>query len=67
MEKIKKELNILEVLQAANSPLTAKEVWEESKHKDNIENFYSELKTIQSQIKEVKLGTESLLSLNDEN
>jgi type I restriction enzyme S subunit len=32
-------------------------------HKENIEDFYKELKDIQHKIKEVKKGTESLLSL----
>ena len=58
-----KDLSIEEVLKAANKPMPAKEVWQQSKHKGDIEEFYAELKKIQENIKEVKKGTESLLSL----
>ena len=62
-KKMSKELNIEEVLKTSDKPMLAKEVWQKSKHKDNIEDFYKELKGIQSKIKEVKKGAESLLSL----
>ncbi|WP_222933087.1 hypothetical protein, partial [Fulvivirga aurantia] len=62
-KKMSKELSIEEVLKASNKPMLAKEVWQQSKHKENIEDFYAELKKIQDQVKEVKKGTESMLSL----
>jgi len=61
--KMSKELSIEEVLKTSDKPMLAKDVWQKSKHKDNIEEFYKELKDIQAKIKEVKKGTESLLSL----
>ncbi|WOK09204.1 restriction endonuclease subunit S [Imperialibacter roseus] len=62
-KKMSKELSIEEVLKTSDKPMLAKDVWQKSKHKENIEDFYMELKDIQSKIKEVKKGTESLLSL----
>lgn len=61
-KRMKKELSIKEVLKANGKAMPAKKVWQQSKHKDNIEEFYAELKKIQQNIKEVKKGTESLLS-----
>ncbi|KAF0129999.1 MAG: restriction modification system DNA specificity protein [Bacteroidetes bacterium] len=63
IKKMSKELSIEEVLKASDKPMLAKDVWQQSKHKENIEEFYAELKKIQNSIKEVKKGTESLLSL----
>lgn len=62
-KKMSKELSIEEVLKTSDKPMLAKDVWQKSKHKESIEDFYRELKDIQSKIKEVKKGTESLLSL----
>lgn len=62
-KEMSKELSIEEVLKTSDKPMLAKEVWQKSKHKENIEGFYKELKDIQSKVKEVKKGTESLLSL----
>lgn len=62
-KKMSKELSINEVLQSSDKPMLAKDVWQQSKHKDSIEDFYAELKKIQNNIKEIKKGTESLLSL----
>lgn len=62
-KKMKKNLTIKEVLQTSKSPMNAKDVWLNSKHKDNIEDFYAELKKIQNDITEIKKGKESLLSL----
>ncbi|MDX2280335.1 MAG: restriction endonuclease subunit S [Saprospiraceae bacterium] len=61
--KMSKELSIEEALKTSDKPMLAIDVWQKSKHKDNIEGFYKELKDIQAKIKEVKKGTESLLSL----
>lgn len=60
--KVKKSLSIEEILKASNEPMIAKEVWQQSKHKE-IEEFYLELKKIANKIKEVKKGTKSFLSL----
>ena len=49
-----KELTISEVLNTSNEPMLAKDVWQQSKYKDNIEDFYAELKRIQDSVKEVK-------------
>ncbi len=62
-KKMSKELSIEQVLLSSDKPMLAKDVWQQSKHKDSIEDFYAELKKIQNNIKEVKKGTESLLSL----
>lgn len=62
-KKMSKELSIEEVLKTSDKPMLAKDVWQKSRHKANIEDFYKELKDVQSKIKEVKKGTESLLSL----
>lgn len=61
--KMAKELSIEEVLKTSDKPMLGKDVWQQSKYKDNIEEFYAELKKIQNNIKEVKKGTESLLTL----
>lgn len=61
--KMAEELSIKEVLKASDKPMLGKDVWQQSKHKGNIEEFYAELKKIQENIKEVKKGTESLLTL----
>jgi type I restriction enzyme S subunit len=63
IRKMSKDLTIEDVLKAAKEPMQAKEVWQQSKHKDDIEAFYAELKKIQDRVKEVKKGTESLISL----
>ena len=63
IKKMSKKLSIEQVLQSSDKPMLAKDVWQQSKHKDSIEDFYAELKKIQNNIKEIKKGTESLLSL----
>jgi len=55
--------SILEILKASKRQLEAKEVWQKSRHKDDIEAFYAELKSIEDQIKEIKKDKHSLLSL----
>ncbi|NOS93047.1 MAG: hypothetical protein HOP30_14080 [Cyclobacteriaceae bacterium] len=56
--------SILEVLKSSKKPLSAKAVWEQSKHKDDIEGFYSELKKVQSKVVEIKRGILSLANAN---
>ena len=58
-----KALSIQEVLKDSTEPMSAKEVWQKSIHKDNIEEFYAELKELGDKVKEVKIGLDSLLSL----
>ncbi|MHA4811011.1 restriction endonuclease subunit S [Flavitalea flava] len=64
---IKDNISIMDILKNASSPLPADEVWLQSEHKDNIENFYAALKQIQNEVTAVKKGTQSLLSLKNEN
>ncbi|SFW80297.1 type I restriction enzyme, S subunit [Chitinophaga sancti] len=66
-KSMEEKKTILQVLEAASGPLPAKDVWLRSKHKDDIESFYSELREIQNKIIETKKDTESLLSLRHEN
>ncbi len=54
---------IIQVLESTKKPMDARDVWLQSKHKNNIEDFYSALKSVQSKINSVKKGTQSLLSL----
>jgi type I restriction enzyme S subunit len=63
-KKMSKELSIEEVLKTSNKPMLAKDVWQKSKHKENIEEFYAELKKIKNKVEEVKKGTQSLISLS---
>ncbi len=61
--KMNKGLTIEEVLETSEKPMLSSDVWQQSKHKNNIEDFYKELKNIQFKIKEVKKDNQSLLSL----
>lgn len=61
--KMNKGLTIEEVLETSDKPMLSSDVWQQSKHKNNIEDFYKELKNIQFKIKEVKKDNQSLLSL----
>lgn len=63
IKKMNKELSIEDVLMTSDKPMLSKDVWQQSKHKNNIEAFYKELKDIQDKIKEVKKDNQSLLSL----
>jgi type I restriction enzyme S subunit len=63
-KKMSKELSIEEVLKTSNKPMLAKDVWQKSKHKENIEEFYAELKKIKNKVERVKKGTQSLISLS---
>jgi len=62
-KKMSKLLSIQEILKGSTEPMSAKEVWQKSIHKDNIEEFYAELKQLGDKVKEVKIGLDSLLSL----
>ena len=58
--------SILEILKKSDAPISAQELWEKSTSEGDIERFYSEIKDIYHQIDELKLKTESLLILKDE-
>ena len=59
---IRKNLSIIEVLQSSKEEkMSAKDVWKESVHKDDIEAFYSELKRVYNQIEEIEKGVLSLI------
>lgn len=51
---------ILEVLSDSKKPMSAEDVWKQSKHRDNIEEFYAELKKVQNSVIEIKKGILSL-------
>lgn len=53
---------IKEILEEAPQPLEAKEVWQKSVHKDDIEKFYEELKQLSANIVEIREGKTSKLS-----
>jgi type I restriction enzyme S subunit len=59
--------SIIEILKANKEPISAKDLWLQSEHKDDIESFYSELRKLQNEIVEIKKDTESLISLRYEN
>lgn len=63
IKKMSKNLTIEDVLKASDKPMNAREVWQLSKYKSNIEDFYKELKDIQEKVKVVTKGTDSLLTL----
>ena len=60
-------LTIEQVLKKAEEPISPKELWETSKHKHDIEEFYLELKKLGDKVVEIKSETESLLRLEDAN
>lgn len=57
---------IKELLEKATEPMEAKEVWQKSMHKDDIEKFYEELKQLGEAIIDEKVGKVSKLSLKNE-
>lgn len=56
IKKMNKPLDIEDILKSSSTPLAAKDVWEQSKYKDDIEAFYAELKKLQGKVKEVEKG-----------
>lgn len=65
MKKVEEKL--IDILENAGGQMSAKELWLKSKHKDSIEDFYSELKEIQNKIVEIRNGSESLIAMRNEN
>jgi type I restriction enzyme S subunit len=63
IKKMERTKSVLDLLKEAKEPIPAKEVWQQSKHWENIDNFYAELKSISELIEQTKSKTEILLSL----
>jgi restriction endonuclease S subunit len=61
--KMEHNKSVLKLLKETQEPIPAKEVWLQSKHRENIDDFYAELKSISDLIKQTKSKTEILLSL----
>ncbi|MFL0106013.1 restriction endonuclease subunit S [Tenacibaculum maritimum] len=61
--KMSKLLNIEDILKTSKKPMLAKDVWQNSKHKNDIESFYAELKELGEKVTEIKEGLNSLLIL----
>lgn len=61
--KMSKLLNIEDILKTSEKPMLAKDVWQNSKHKNDIESFYAELKELGEKVTEIKEGLNSLLIL----
>ena len=55
--------SILDILKESKAAMPAKEVWQNSRHSDDIEKFYAKLKTIEDQLVETKKGKVSTLKL----
>jgi type I restriction enzyme S subunit len=69
---MKKDLSIIEVLQELNGLATAQDVWRRSKHQEDIEGFYTELKKqinngVIEEVKELREEKKSYLRLRNEN
>lgn len=63
VKKMKIDLDLEEILQNKNEPIKSFDLWQESKYKDNIEEFYKKLKELDSKIKEFKDGHLSYIEL----
>jgi type I restriction enzyme S subunit len=59
---MEKKKTILEILKESSEPISAKELWIKSIHKEDVEDFYAELKEIYLLINETKKGVDSFLS-----
>ncbi|WP_162795920.1 restriction endonuclease subunit S [Pedobacter nanyangensis] len=59
----RENLSIMQVLEKQKTPISSKELWQDSMYRDDIEKFYSELKKIQHRIIEEKSERGSLISL----
>ena len=56
--------SILEILKLSNKPILARDVWQQSEHKEDIEAFYADIKKLQNKIIEIRKETETFLSLS---
>lgn len=71
-DAMKKDLSIIEVLQELNGLAAAQDVWRRSKHQENIEGFYAELKKqinngVVEEVEELREEKKSYLRLRNEN
>ncbi|MDZ8069389.1 MAG: restriction endonuclease subunit S [Nostoc sp. DedQUE08] len=69
---MKKNLSIIEVLQELNGLATAQDVWRRSKHQEDIEGFYAELKKqinngVIEEVEELREEKKSYLRLRNAN
>ena len=63
IKKMERTKSVFDLLKEAQKPVSAKEVWLQSKHWESIDDFYAELKSISDSIEQTKSKTEILLSL----
>jgi type I restriction enzyme S subunit len=63
IKKMERTKSVLDLLKEAQKPVSAKEVWQQSKHWESIDDFYAELKSISDSIEQTKSEIEILLSL----
>jgi type I restriction enzyme S subunit len=66
-ERNQKKQSVIFILKSAGKPVSAKDVWLQSEHSNDIEEFYAELKRLKGKVVEIKKDTESLLTLSHEN
>ena len=60
-------LSILEILKKQNEHILVNDLWKQSIYKDDIENFYSELKEIEQYIIIENNNKESFIRIKDAN
>lgn len=63
MIEMERTKSVLDLLKEAKESIPAKDVWQQSKHWESIDDFYAELRSISDMIEQTKLKTEVLLSL----
>lgn len=56
--------SILEILKDTDTPIDAKDLWQKSMHKDDIEAFYAELKELMDKISVVTTGKKTQIELD---
>lgn len=61
------KLTILELLTNSPTPISTLDAWKNSIHKENIDDFYAELKLINNLIEEIRDGKDIKLKLKNEN
>ena len=60
-------LSIIEILEKAKKPILAKDLWQKSKHKNDIEKFYAELKSIENKIETENKNRDSFIRIKNAN
>ena len=56
-----------EILEEAKEPIEARTLWKQSKYKDDIDDFYANLKNIENEIIVITKGKKTLIGLKNEN